>query len=70
VAVAKLIWLTALFYINSAINAVNHTMLLPVVPANRVARGFDLAISIGLLAAGLALSWRQAEEPPPSLLGN
>jgi hypothetical protein len=70
VAIAKLIWLTVLSYINSAINAVNHTTLLPVVPANRVARGFDLAVSIGLLAAGLALSWRQAEEPPPSLLGN
>ena len=70
VAIAKLIWLTLLFYINSAINAVNRTTLLPVVPANPVVRGFDLAISIGLVAAGLALSWRQAEESPPGLLGN
>jgi hypothetical protein len=62
VAIAKLVWLTLLFYINSAINAVNRTTLVPLVPANGVMRGFDLAISIGLLAAGLALSLRAVED--------
>jgi len=70
VAIAKLILLTLMFYINSGINAVNRTTRVPLVPANQVTRGFDLAVSIGLLIAGLAISWRPSEERPPSLLGN
>jgi hypothetical protein len=70
VAIAKLVWLTLLFYINSGINAVNRTTMVPLAPANSVMRGADLAVSIGLLAAGLVLSWRSADDPPPGLLGN
>lgn len=70
VAIAKLVWLTLMFYINSGINAVNRTTMVPLAPANNVMRGVDLAVSIGLLAAGLALSWRSADDPPPGLLGS
>ena len=70
VAIAKLVWLTIVFYIDSAYTAITRTALVPLVPANDVVRGIDLAIAVGLFAIGAAISWGREAEPPPSLLGN
>jgi hypothetical protein len=70
VAIAKLMWLTVLFYIDTGFNAVTKAAVSPLIPANNVLRGIDLAISIALLASGVMLAWRSEAEPPPSLLGN
>ncbi len=70
VVIAKLMWLTVLFYIDTGFNAVTKAAVSPLIPANNVLRGIDLAISIALLAGGLTLAWRSEAEPPPSLLGN
>lgn len=70
VAIAKLMWLTVLFYIDTGFSTVTKVTVSPLIPANNVLRGIDLAISIALLAAGLTLVWRSEAEPPPSLLGN
>ena len=70
VAIAKLIWLTLLFYIDAGYNAVTRGTAVPLAPATDVLRGIDLAISIALLAAGLMVSSRAEAEPPPGLSGN
>jgi hypothetical protein len=70
VAIAKLMWLTLLFYIDTGFNAANKTAMSPLIPANNILRGVDLAISIALLATGLTLAWRSEAEPPRTILGN
>ncbi|MBS1854046.1 MAG: hypothetical protein JST11_01670 [Acidobacteria bacterium] len=70
VAIARLIWLTVVYYIGSGLNAITRTAMIPFVPANDVIRAIDLAVSIVLLATGASIVWRAGEEPPPSLLGN
>jgi hypothetical protein len=70
VAIAKLLWLTLLFYIDTGYNAVTKAGVSPLMPANNVLRGIDLAVSLALLAAGLAMAFRSEAEPPRSLLGN
>jgi hypothetical protein len=71
VVIAKLMWLTLLFYIDTAFNTANKiTTTSPLIPANNILRGVDLAISIALLAAGLTLAWRSEAEPPRTILGN
>jgi len=70
VAIAKLIWLTLLFYIDTGFSAMMRTNTLPLVPVNDTLRGIDLALSIALLAVGLTVSFRSAAEPPHTLLGS
>jgi len=69
VAIAKLIWLTLLFYMDAGYNAATRSAAVPLAPATGVLRGLDLAVTIGLLAAGLMVSSRR-ETPPPGVTGN
>jgi len=58
VAIAKLIWLTVLFYVDTAFNAASGLQTVPIAPANDLLRGIDLTITAGLLVGGLTISWR------------
>jgi hypothetical protein len=70
VAIAKLIWLTLLFYFDSGYSAVNHLTQIPIVPVNDLVRGIDLGISGALFAAGLALTLRRPADSPADFLGS
>jgi hypothetical protein len=70
VAIAKLIWLTLLFYIDTGYSAVTRTTLIPIVPVNDLVRGIDLGISIALLAAGLTITMRRPSAASPDFLGS
>ena len=58
IAIAKLIWLSLLFYIDTAFNAAMGVQTVPIAPANSLLRGIDLVITVGLLGAGLTISLR------------
>jgi hypothetical protein len=58
IAIGKLIWLSLLFYIDTAFNAALGLQTVPIAPANDLLRGIDLAITVGLLVVGLTISWR------------
>jgi hypothetical protein len=71
VAIAKLIWLTLLFYSNAiAMGARGQRATIQLAPANDVLRGLDAILSVAFLAAGLFLTFRDDGERPTSLLGS
>jgi hypothetical protein len=71
VAIAKLIWLTLLFYSNAIVMGTRaQRAMTQLAPANDVLRGMDAILSIAFVAAGLFLTYRDESETPTSLLGN
>ena len=74
VAIAKLVWMSLLFYANViAITrgaASSQVVVLRLTPANDILRGIDTVLSIAFLVAGLVLSYRPEPRRPTTLLGS
>jgi hypothetical protein len=73
VAIAKLIWVSLLFYTNAiALAAAGNASQLAsrLAPSNDILRGIDTVLSIAFVAAGLMLTYRPESRRPTTLLGS